>query len=94
MIAFLSALSLRFKLWGLAALGVLITVGYLYTRWKIAANKAVSATAKANALEATRTAEKRVASKRLELSIKQRQVREQIAARKIRDGLEDQGWGP
>lgn len=89
----LAAIGLRMKLWGLIALGVLVLVGGLWARWRIAASRAASATQKAEALEAVRETEARVAKRRLELSLKQRALREEIAARKAMDFF-DQGWGP
>jgi hypothetical protein len=94
MLAWFGTLGLRFKLWGFAAVGVLLLVGGLYTRWRIAASRAASATQKADALEAARKAEIRIAERRSELREKQRMIREQIEASKIRDGLDSQGWGP
>ena len=94
MIAFLATLGLRVKLYALAAAGVLLVVGGLYVRWRLAAAKAAKEGRRADALDAARSSERRIANKRLELSIKQRQIREQIAARKERDAFQDQGWGP
>jgi hypothetical protein len=94
MIGWLAMLPLRAKLVGIALAGVLATVGYLWLRWRIAASKAASATAKADALEAARKAQIRIAERRAELRERQRLVREQIEASKVRDGLDGQGWGP
>ena len=90
----IATLLLRAKLWMVIAAGVAASLGYLWLRWRIAASRAASATAKADALEASREAEKRIASRRLELSLRQRQIREELAARKDRSVFEDQGWGP
>ena len=94
MIAWIATLGLRFKLYGLAIAGVLLVVGGLYVRWKLAAAKATKQEARAGALDAARSSERRIANKRLELSIKQRQLREELAARKERDAFDNQGWGP
>ena len=94
MIAFLATLGLRFKLYALAAASVLLIVGGLYVRWKLAAAKATKQERRADALDAARSSERRIATKRLELSIKQRQLREELAARKERDAFDNQGWGP
>ena len=94
MIAWIATLGLRFKLYALAAAGVLLVVGGLYVRWKLAAAKATKQEQRADALDAARSSERRIANKRLELSIKQRQIREELAARKERDAFSDQGWGP
>jgi hypothetical protein len=94
MIAFLATLGLRVKLYGLAIAGVLLVVGGLYVRWRLAAAKAAKQERRADALDAARSSERRIATKRLELSIKQRQVREELAARKERDAFDNQGWGP
>ena len=94
MIAWLTLLPLRAKLIGVAVAGVLASLGYLWLRWRIAASRAASATAKADALEAARKAEIRIAERRSELREKHRLIREQIEASKIRDGLDGQGWGP
>jgi uncharacterized membrane protein YciS (DUF1049 family) len=93
-IAFLATLGLRVKLYGLAIAGVLLVVGGLYVRWRLAAAKATKQERRADALDAARSSERRIAMKRLELSIKQRQLREQLAARKERDAFDNQGWGP
>jgi hypothetical protein len=94
MIGWLTLLPLRAKLIGIAVAGVLATIGYLWLRWRIAASRAASATAKADALEAARKAEIRIAERRAELRERHRLIREQIEASKIRDGLDGQGWGP
>ena len=94
MIAFFATLGLRVKLYALAAAGVLLVVGGLYVRWRLAAAKAAKESRRADALDAARSSERRIATKRLELSIKQRQVREELAARKERDAFDNQGWGP
>ena len=93
MLAWLTLLPLRFKLAGIAVAGVLASLGYLWLRWRIAASRAASATAKASALEAARKAEVRIADRRTELREKARLVREQIEAGKARDYFEG-GWGP
>ena len=90
----LAAIGLRMKLWGLAALGVLLLVGGLWVRLKFAKAKAAKASARADALDAARETERRIATKRTELTIRQSQIREELAARKIRDSLDGQGWGP
>jgi hypothetical protein len=94
MIAWIATLGLRIKLYALAAAGVLLLLGGLYVRWKMASAKATKQEQRTDALDAARSSERRIATKRLELSIKQRQLREQIAARKERDAFSDQGWGP
>ena len=94
MIAWIATLGLRIKLYALAAAGVLLVVGGLYVRWRLAAAKATRQEQRADALDAARSSERRIATKRLELSIKQRQVREELAVRKERDAFSDQGWGP
>ena len=94
MIAWIATLGLRFKLYALAAAGVLLVVGGLYVRWRLAAAKAAKEGRRADALNAARSSERRIATKRLELSIKQRQLREELAARKERDAFDGQGWGP
>jgi hypothetical protein len=94
MFAWFGTLALRLKLWGFAAVGVLLLVGGLYVRWKMASAKAAKEERRADALDAARSSERRIATKRLELGIKQRQIREQLAARKERDAFQDQGWGP
>jgi hypothetical protein len=94
MIAWLTTLSLRIKLYALAGVAALLFVGGLYVRWKLAAAKATKQEARADALDAARSSERRIANKRLELSIKQRQIREELAAKKDRGAFSDQGWGP
>jgi type VI protein secretion system component VasK len=94
MIAWLTTLTLRVKLYALAAVAALLFIGGLYVRYKLASAKATKQEARADALDAARSSERRIATKRLELSIKQRQIREQLAAKKQRDAFEDQGWGP
>ena len=94
MIAWLATLGLRFKLYALAIAGVLLVVGGLYVRWRLAAAKATKQEQRADALDAARSSERRIATKRLELSLKQRQLREELAARKERDAFDNQGWGP
>ena len=94
MIAFFATLGLRVKLYALAGAALLLFVGGLYVRWKMAAAKATRQEARADALDAARSSERRIATKRLELATKQRYLREQIAARKERDGFTGQGWGP
>ena len=81
-------------MYALAAAGVLLVVGGLYVRWRLAAAKAAKEGRRADALDAARSSERRIATKRLELSIKQRQLREELAARKERDAFDGQGWGP
>ena len=93
MAGWLIGLSLRFKLFAGAVFGVLLVVGYFYARWKIAASKAVSATARANALDATRELEKRIAAQRMQLSLRQRKLREELGQHTQRDYF-DGGWGP
>ena len=93
MIAWLTTLGLRAKLIGLAIGGVLLSIGYLYVRWKIAAKRATTATAKAERLEETHEAEVKIEAKRDQLAEKQRKVRAEIAKATKRDYFE-QGWGP
>ena len=85
----LAGLSLRFKLWGVALLGVATTVLYLYARWRIAA----SATAQAERLEATHNLERDIALRREKLAEQQAKLRAEIAERGGRDFF-DGGWGP
>ena len=94
MASWLIGLSLRLKVALLGAAGVAAALLYLWGRWRIAAAAAVSAKAKAGALQATHDLERRIAERRLELGVAQRKVRQQLADRKARDALEDQGWGP
>ena len=94
MIAFFATLGLRVKLYGLAIASVLLVVGGLYVRWRLASAKATRQERRADALDAARSSERRIANKRLELSIKQRQLREELAARKERDAFDGHGWGP
>jgi hypothetical protein len=93
MVTFLTLLPLRFKLLAITVAGVLASLGYFWIRYRIAASRAASATAKADALEAARKAEVRIADRRGELREKTRLVREQIEAGKARDYFEG-GWGP
>lgn len=94
MIAFLAGIGLRAKLYALAAAGVLLVIGGLYVKLKLANAAATKAKSRVGALEAARKTERRLADKRLELSLRQRQIREELAARTVRDGLDGQGWGP
>ena len=94
MIAWFATLGLRIKLYALAAAGVVLLLGGLYVRWKMASAKAAKQEQRADALDAARSSERRIAEKRLELSIKQRQIREELQARKDRDAFTGQGWGP
>lgn len=93
MTGWLAGLSLRLKLWGVLALSVLTTIGYLWLRWRIAASRAASATAKAERLEATHNLERDIALRREKLTERQRKLREEIAKRSGRDFF-DGGWGP
>ena len=94
MIAWFATLGLRIKLYALAAAGVVLLLGGLYVRWKMASAKATKQEARADALDAARSSERRIAEKRLELGIKQRQIREELQGRKDRDAFTGQGWGP
>ena len=94
MIGWLMGLSLRLKLIGLAAAGVLLFVGGLWARMRIASARAARFKSKAEALEATHTLQRDVAISRQRLREKQAKVRAEIAGRTERDHFTDQGWGP
>lgn len=93
MIAWVGLLPLKAKLWALAVGGVLLTVGVLWVRWRLAQAGKAKAEARAAALEAARRTEQRILTRRQELAIRQRLLREQIAARTERDHFQD-GYGP
>lgn len=94
MIAFLTTLSLRFKLIAIAVATTAVAIGYFFVRWKLAAGKARTEEEKRKALEAARNTEVKIAKTLGSLRDRQKKLREQIAASKERDGLDNQGWGP
>jgi hypothetical protein len=93
-IGWLTGLSLRLKLYGLAALSVLVVVSGLWARMRIASARAAKWKSQAEALEATHTLQRDVAISRQRLREQQAKVRAEIAGRTERDAFEDQGWGP
>ena len=81
-------LSLRIKLYAVAAGGLALAFGYLWMRWKISASKAATAEQKAAALQANRDLEQRIAASRAKTRAKQDKIRTEILARARRDHFE------
>jgi len=87
-IGWLASFSLRLKLYAVAAGAVLVALGYLYLRWKIAASRLASVQSRADALQATRDLEHRIATSRAKTRAKQDAIRTEILARAKRDYFE------
>lgn len=93
MIALLSTLALRSKIWLAGAAIVGLSLLGLWTAWRLAANRAKDAQQRAKSLEAAREAEKRIRNRQDALRLKQTQLREALKAKTERDHFES-GWGP
>ncbi len=92
MIAWLTGLSLRVKVYAAMAAVLLLSFGGLWVAWRLSKAKAERAGAKAAALERARKAEVRISERIAKVRAKEREWRDELDARK-RDHFE-QGWGP
>lgn len=93
MIGWLVGLSLKMKIYGAVALAVLMTIGYLWVAWKLAAAKATRASQQADALERARQSELRISERIAKVRSREREWRAELSKSKERDHFE-QGWGP
>lgn len=85
--------TLRAKVW-LAGLTItLLSFAGLWTAWRLAAAKARTAAARAQALQQARESEIRIRNRQDALRLKQQRLREAIKAHAERDHFES-GWGP
>jgi predicted Holliday junction resolvase-like endonuclease len=83
-----TSLGLRVRLTVIACMSVVLALGYLYLRFKIASTRAKTAEQKAEKLEQTRKLEQRIASARAKTRAQQEKLREQIKERKKNDYFE------
>ena len=93
MIGWITTLPLKMKIYAAVALAGLLTVGYLYVRWKLATAAGARAAQRADALERARQAELRISERISRVRVREREWRDELSKRTERDHFE-QGWGP
>jgi hypothetical protein len=88
-IAWLSTVPVRLKLYALAGVTIFSALGYLWLRWKLASRRAATAEEKAEKLEQMRKLEQRIAASRAKTRAQQEAIKIAIRNRsKERDYFE------